>query len=197
MARSKKEQINIKLHTAKQALEMAIVALEDELKGITDEQIRDNPELFKKAQRLRQHRIMLENIMKLYEGKNKKQGSRMVLALCMGENPAAENGLCEYKIRASMSMYLRGVPNCPDPNCKRKGKPLEVQMDEQDIDEALVQTLGEEIMSDLERAEKRKQEAHEKFGKPMQAVISGECVHGIVGFCQECEDDNSWLKGKK
>lgn len=164
MARSKKEQINIKLETAKRALEAAIQGLEEELAHHKEDKIRETPELFKKSLRLRSHRIALEGIMKLYDSSKKKQGTRLILAVCLGMNPAQENGMCDYKIRASMSTFLRGVPNCPDPNCKNKGKPLEVQMQEDDIDAALVQTLGEEILSDLERAEKRKIEAHEKFG---------------------------------
>lgn len=168
MAMSKKEQINLKLHAAKTALEQSIEVLRGELEGLNQEQIRDNPALYKKWLRLGTAELSLKNIMRLFEAKKKKQGSRMVLAVCEGEFKVGGDAgePCFYKVRASMSMYLRGIPNCPDERCSRFNRPLNVEMpDEMNGEDDGEISLAEEIELDQERREKRAQQRKETLGR--------------------------------
>lgn len=153
MARSKKEAVALKILAAKNALEDAIRTLEKELAGIDPAVIRGTPELFTASLRLIQHKRNLEDIEKLFGTLKKKQSTRLILAVCMGELKNAEGiryQQCEYKVRASMSMFMRGVPCCPDASCTRKSKPMEVQIPDEQID-AVVEESFNEVMT---RAEK-------------------------------------------
>lgn len=169
MARSKKEAVAIKILAAKNALEDAIRTLEKELSGIDPAIIRGSPDLYKSSLRLIQHKINLEDIEKLFGTLKKKQSTRLILAVCMGELKNAEGILysqCEYKIRASMSMFMRGVPCCPDASCTRKSKPMEVQIADDQIEDVVEESFNE-VMT---RAEKTlANDKAKKEGDPMSA----------------------------
>src|SRR6266566_4122087 len=141
MARSKKEAVAIKILAAAKALESAIHTLEQALVGFKPEQIRENPDLYKRSQALIQHKIELANIEKLFGTLKKKQGTRLILARCEGF--LKEGGECDYKIRASMGCLMRGVPNCPDPLCNRKGKALTVEVSDEELNERVDETFAE------------------------------------------------------
>lgn len=49
----------------------------------------------------------------------KKQSTRMVKAHCT---------FCTYTVRASLRWLLLAVPNCPNPDCVNLGKPMEVEL---------------------------------------------------------------------
>lgn len=165
MAQSKKEQVHIKLAIAKSALEVVIAGLSRDIGDRTRDQVRDNPELFRKWLAREDYIVQHAGIMRLFESKKKKQGSRMLLAVCEGEFKAGEQKgePCLYKVRASQSMYDRGVPACPDIHCNHHGKPLIVQQ-AVDPDEVSV-TLGEEMELDLDRQARRAENARETFSR--------------------------------
>ena len=159
MALSKKDQINIKLEYAKETLAAGLRRL-DALLARDDLTDKERTALTNER---RQCEIQLAGIFKLYEGLKKKQSARMVLAYCEGE--LKDGTPCEYKIRASMSTYLRGVPCCPDPMCNRKSKPFTVQEKDADIEQAIADMMEgitpEQQMQD-EVSEAKRRDAQEK-----------------------------------
>jgi hypothetical protein len=167
MARSKKEGVLLKLLAAKNALTLTIITLEEELKPYTPEQIRENPILFRRSQALAEQRLALDEIFKLDGTLKRKQKARLILARCEGF--LKEGFECDYKIRASMGTLMRGVPNCPDPMCNRKGKPLTVEIKDEEIDSQ----VEESIATEIERIE-AKQKALEEERKLEQNFMSEE-----------------------
>lgn len=151
MALSKKDQINIKLHAAKQALESAIDVIRAELAQHTDKQINNDDELLRKRNHLRMLEMQLKGIYDLFVGGAKKQKARLILAECHGE--LKDGSPCGYKIRASMATLMRGVPNCPDPMCKRKGKPFEVEIRDDEIDGQIEMAIDPKAVQEAEAAE--------------------------------------------
>lgn len=95
----------------------------------TKEEIKVSEDLTSMYRRFRHNESMYRHLLHLQESQAKKgkQTTRMLQAICTGE--LKDGNLCNYKIRASMSTYMIGIPNCPNPFCKRKGKPFELQID--------------------------------------------------------------------
>lgn len=165
MALSMKDQINVKLTTARDALLSAIKRLDEELKPFTKETVRDN----EKAYKLWLQRDLLNGqllaIMKLYESSGKKQKARLILAFCTGT--LKDGSACDYKIRASLSVYMRGVPTCPDPMCDMHGKAFEVETKDEEIDQQIDAIVGadETMKYEMEQSAQRKQRRLERAGK--------------------------------
>lgn len=189
MARSKKEAVAIKILAAAKALESTILTLENILKEKSAEEIRENPELFRMQRQLENHRVELENIAKLFGTLKNKQGTRLILARCEGhlKSKYSEEGAileeCNYKIRASMATLMRGVPNCPDAMCTRKGKPFTVEIADEEIDVRVEDSFKEAMTKaekTLEKAEREKQER----------LVQGDPFEFNA-------DDEAWLKGDK
>jgi hypothetical protein len=191
MARSKKEQVNVKLEMAKQALVSVIQHLDEQIGNKTQDECFKDKEMRRLWEQRNHAQSQLVSILKLYSSSSKKKGSRLILAVCGGELKDGE--FCLYKIRASMMMYLRGIPSCPDPLCKHHGKPLEVQLKDEEIDSELEKTLGEEILDDIARKEKRAKETAEKFDGKKKEIKTEDDIEWEKARAQ----DEEWLKGGK
>ena len=207
MALSKKAQVNIKLETAVKALSDSLKLVSEKLEGKQFEEIRDDAELYRLFLLKKNYEVQIANVYKLFESNGKKQSARLILAFCTGTLKDGEP--CDYKIRASMSTYLRGVPCCPDVMCNRKSKPFEIEIKDKEIDQELDGALGgKEIMEmEVDHAKLQKERDVKRavrnnmrgFVLPHDAVAGEQkCIHGTpVGtFCAECKDDEDWLVGK-
>lgn len=207
MALSTKAQINIKLETAKRALESSLQNVSAQLEGKSREEIRNDPELYRLSLLKHQYEIQIAGIYKLFAGGAKKQSARLILAFCTGN--LRDGSPCDYKIRASMSTYLRGVPCCPDAMCDRKAKPFEIEIKDENLNAEIDNALSDKDAMQIEvehahfQKERDLKRARENgmrgFAKSPEQVLPHErgtvCEHGtkIGEVCVFCLDDKEPL----